>query len=284
MQLPTSKSNFKQGDIALIGAGPGDAELLTIKALRFLQNADVVVYDRLVSKEILDLIPIQARRIYVGKELNRHSVPQDKINETLVSLANQQLRVARLKGGDSFIFGRGSEELNYILEQQVSAHVIPGITAASGCTTYAGIPLTHRGIAHSCSFITGHFSKDGELILPWENYIDSGQTLVFYMGIKSSGIIARQLIKHGRAESTPAAIIHSGTQNNQKVWRTTLSGLPELITNKQIKSPSLLVIGDVVNAVSLAHSDMSNLSTSPSAQLPGAAYFSASPHELEQSA
>ncbi|TKB44519.1 uroporphyrinogen-III C-methyltransferase [Thalassotalea mangrovi] len=249
MQLPASKSMFKPGEIALIGAGPGDAELLTIKALRFIQQADVVVYDRLVAKDILDLLPAGARRIYVGKELNRHSVPQDKINETLVTLARQQLKVVRLKGGDSFIFGRGSEELNYLFEHQLATHVIPGITAASGCTTYAGIPLTHRGIAHSCSFITGHFSKNGELILPWENYVDAGQTLVFYMGIKSSAIICEKLIAHGRAPHTPAAIIHSGTQNNQKVWRTNLSELPELIANEQIRSPSLLVIGDVVNAV-----------------------------------
>ncbi|QDP00737.1 uroporphyrinogen-III C-methyltransferase [Thalassotalea sp. PS06] len=249
MQLPASKSVFKPGEIALIGAGPGDAELLTIKALRFLQQADVVVYDRLVSKDILDLMPVSTRRIYVGKELNRHSVPQDKINETLVNLANQQLKVVRLKGGDSFIFGRGSEELNYLLEHQLSAHVIPGITAASGCTTYAGIPLTHRGVAHSCSFITGHFSKNGELILPWDNYVDAGQTLVFYMGIKSSGVIAEQLIKHGRAATTPAAIIQSGTQKGQRVWRTTLQDLPQLIDSEQVKSPSLLVIGDVVNAV-----------------------------------
>ncbi|TLU61663.1 uroporphyrinogen-III C-methyltransferase [Thalassotalea litorea] len=281
MQLPASKSNFKPGEIALIGAGPGDAELLTVKAVRFLQHADVVVYDRLVSRDILNLLPDNARRIYVGKELNRHSVPQEKINETLVELARKQMRVVRLKGGDSFIFGRGSEELNYILEQQVSAHVIPGITAASGCTTYAGIPLTHRGLAHSCSFITGHFSKDGELILPWQNYIDSGQTLVFYMGIKSSATIAKQLIKHGRAPSTPAAIIHSGTQNNQKVWRTTLQTLPTLIANEEVKSPSLLVIGDVVNAVQIAQQAPLTAKMNP---ISANAYFSPAPVPIDRTA
>ncbi|OUS26534.1 uroporphyrinogen-III C-methyltransferase [Thalassotalea sp. 42_200_T64] len=244
-----AKSQFLHGEVALIGAGPGDAELLTLKALRFIENADVIIYDRLVSNEILTLSPDNCHRIYVGKAIHKHCVSQDKINDTLVEWAQKGKKVVRLKGGDSFIFGRGSEEVNYLLEHNIASHVIPGLTAASGCTTYAGIPLTHRNIAHSCSFITGHFSHDGELDLPWKNYANSTQTLVFYMGIKSVSTIAEQLIAHGRAATTPAAIIRKGTQNDQKVWRSTLATLPDLVANDEIEPPSLLVIGDVVNAV-----------------------------------
>lgn len=244
-----SKSVFQPGEVALIGAGPGDAELLTIKALRFIEQADVVIYDRLVSAEIMRLFNDNCHKVYVGKALHKNCISQDKINDTIVEWADKGKRVVRLKGGDSFIFGRGSEEVNYLLERNIASHVVPGITAASGCTTYAGIPLTHRNVAHSCSFITGHFSHDGELDLPWQNYADKTQTLVFYMGIKTVSTISEQLIKHGREASTPVAIIRKGTQNDQKVWRSTLENLPELVKNNEIKPPSLLIIGDVVNAV-----------------------------------
>lgn len=245
----TNKSLFNAGEVALIGAGPGDAELLTLKALRFLQNAEVVIYDRLVSNEILTLTPENCRRIYVGKAIHKHCVTQDKINDTIVEWASKGKKVVRLKGGDSFIFGRGSEEVNYLLEHGIASHVIPGITSASGATTYAGIPLTHRDVAHSCSFITGHFSHDGELSLPWQNYADKTQTLVFYMGVKSAATISQQLITHGRDSKTPVAIIRKGTQNDQQVWRSTLDDLPNIVATNEIKPPSLLVIGDVVNAV-----------------------------------
>ncbi|WNC71414.1 uroporphyrinogen-III C-methyltransferase [Thalassotalea psychrophila] len=255
----THKSQFNAGEVALIGAGPGDAELLTIKAMRFLQNADVVIYDRLVSNEILMLAPDNCRRIYVGKAIHKHCVTQDKINDTIVEWASKGKKVVRLKGGDSFIFGRGSEEVNYLLDHGIASHVIPGITSASGATTYAGIPLTHRDIAHSCSFITGHFSHDGELSLPWKNYADKTQTLVFYMGVKSAETISQQLIIHGRDAKTPVAIIRKGTQNDQQVWRTNLAELPNIVAANEIKPPSLLVIGDVVNAVNQqALSDMNN--------------------------
>ncbi|WNC69456.1 uroporphyrinogen-III C-methyltransferase [Thalassotalea nanhaiensis] len=244
-----SKSKFSAGEVALIGAGPGDAELLTLKALRFIQNAEVVIYDRLVSNEILMLTPQTCRRIYVGKAIHKHCVTQEKINDTIVEWAQKGKKVVRLKGGDSFIFGRGSEEVNYLLEHGIASHVIPGITSASGATTYAGIPLTHRDVAHSCSFITGHFSHDGELSLPWSNYADKTQTLVFYMGVKSATTISQQLIAHGRDEQTPVAIIRKGTQNDQQVWRTTLNKLPNTVATNEIKPPSLLVIGDVVNAI-----------------------------------
>lgn len=245
----SSKSTFLNGEVAFIGAGPGDAELLTIKALRFLEQADVIVYDRLVSREIIRLTPEDSHRIYVGKSLDKHCVTQDKINETLVHWAKKGKKVVRLKGGDSFIFGRGSEEINYLLSFNIASHIVPGITAASGCTSYAGIPLTHRDLAHSCSFITGHFSHNGELTLPWENYSNKTQTLVFYMGVRTSDVISSQLIKHGRDKATPVAIIHKGTQVDQQVWRTTLGELPLLVEEEGIKPPSLLVIGDVVNAI-----------------------------------
>ncbi|MDG2393376.1 MAG: uroporphyrinogen-III C-methyltransferase [Thalassotalea sp.] len=244
-----SKSVFQPGEVALIGAGPGDAELLTIKALRFIEQADVVIYDRLVSAEIMRLFSDNCQKVYVGKALHKNCISQDQINDTIVEWAGKGKKVVRLKGGDSFIFGRGSEEVNYLLEHNIASHVVPGITAASGCTTYAGIPLTHRNVAHSCSFITGHFSHNGELDLPWQNYADKTQTLVFYMGIKTVSTISEQLMKHGREASTPVAIIRKGTQNDQKVWRSTLQNLPELVKNNEIKPPSLLIIGDVVNAV-----------------------------------
>lgn len=243
------KSIFQPGEVALIGAGPGDAELLTLKAIRFIAEANVVIYDRLVSHEIMALVPEQARRIYVGKAIHKHCVSQENINETLVAMAQEGHKVVRLKGGDSFIFGRGSEEVNVLLEHNISSHVIPGITAASGCTTYAGIPLTHRNVAHSCSFITGHFSHTGELDLPWQNYSNSTQTLVFYMGVKSAETISKQLIKHGRNSNTPVAIIRKGTQNDQQVWRTNLTDIANVVASNDIKPPSLLVIGDVVNVL-----------------------------------
>ncbi len=248
-QFIKSKTNFQPGEVAFVGAGPGDAELLTLKALRMIQQAQVVIYDRLVSEEIMSLVPNDCHRIYVGKSTDKHSVSQDKINDTLVEWALKQKKVVRLKGGDSFIFGRGSEEINYLLHHQIASHIVPGITAASGATSYAGIPLTHRDIAHSCSFITGHFTASGELDLPWQNFNDSKQTLVFYMGVRSAKQICQGLIAHGRAITTPVAVIYKGTQSEQKVWRSTLADLPKMIANEDIKPPSLLVIGEVVNAI-----------------------------------
>lgn len=241
------KSTLHAGEVALVGAGPGDAELLTIRALRFIEQADVVIYDRLVSDEIMALLPNHCQRFYVGKEQAKHCVPQAKINELLVQYAKQGQKVVRLKGGDPFIFGRGGEEAEFLLQNGISCHVCPGITAASGCTTYAGIPLTYRGVAQACTFITGHLQNDGQLDLPWQSLSCSNQTVVFYMGINTLPSITEQLIEHGRGPNTPAALIRNGTQLDQQVFRGTLSSLTELAAKHKITPPSLIVIGNVVN-------------------------------------
>ncbi len=246
-EIMPNKSHLAPGEVALVGSGPGDPELLTIKAFHYMQQADVVVYDRLVSDEIMALLPAKAERYYVGKEQAKHCVPQSGINQLLVNYAKQGKRVLRLKGGDPFVFGRGGEEAEVLLAEGINCHMCPGVTAASGCTTYAGIPLTHRGVAQSCSFITGHLQNDGQLNLPWSSLSDSKQTVVFYMGINTLPIITEQLIKHGRAESTPAALICKGTQKDQQVFRAPLNELPNLVLQQHIQPPALIVVGDVVN-------------------------------------
>lgn len=243
----TRKSSLQAGEVALVGSGPGDAELLTIRALRFIEQADVAIYDRLVSDEIMALLPPNCERFYVGKEQAKHCVPQGKINELLVQYAQQGRRVLRLKGGDPFIFGRGGEEAEFLLQNGISCHLCPGITAASGCTTYAGIPLTHRGVAQGCTFITGHMQNDGQLNLPWQSLSCSSQTVVFYMGINTLSSITEQLIKHGRDANTPAALIRNGTQPDQQVFRGKISSLADLVLKHKITPPTLIVIGDVVN-------------------------------------
>lgn len=242
-----SKAILNPGDVALVGAGPGDPELLTLRALRFIQQAEVTIYDRLVSQDILDLLPETSEKLYVGKKQASHSVPQDKINELLVEQAKLGKRVLRLKGGDPFIFGRGGEEAEYALSQGVNCHLCPGITAASGCTTYAGIPLTHRGVAQGCTFITGHMENDGKLNLPWDSLTSNAQTIVFYMGINTLPKIASKLIKHGKKPDTPAALIYKGTQPEQQVFRGRLDTLEAIVVEHNIKPPTLIVIGDVVN-------------------------------------
>lgn len=237
---------LQQGEVALVGSGPGDPELLTIKALRFIEQAQVVIYDRLVSDEIMALLPLHCERYYVGKEQAKHCVPQDGINNMLVEQALRGKRVLRLKGGDPFVFGRGGEEAQYLLDHGISCHVAPGITAASACTTYAGIPLTHRGVAQGCTFITGHLQNDGQLNLPWQSLSANAQTVVFYMGVKSLPIITQQLIAHGRNASTPAALIRNGTRENQETYRGTLGTLSELVEKYNVKPPTLIVIGEVV--------------------------------------
>jgi len=241
------KSTLQAGEVALVGSGPGDAELLTIRALRFIEQADVAIYDRLVSDEIMALLPSNCERFYVGKEQAKHCVPQGGINELLVQYAQQGRKVLRLKGGDPFIFGRGGEEAEFLLQNGISCHLCPGITAASGCTTYAGIPLTHRGVAQGCTFITGHMQNDGQLNLPWQSLSSSSQTVVFYMGINTLSSITEQLIKHGRDANTPAALIRNGTQPDQQVFRGKISSLADLVLKHKITPPTLIVIGDVVN-------------------------------------
>ncbi|MGL1959154.1 MAG: uroporphyrinogen-III C-methyltransferase [Colwellia sp.] len=249
-EQPANKQPFSTGEVALVGAGPGDPDLLTVQAFRFIKQADVVIYDRLVSDEIMALLPVHCERIYVGKKQADHRVPQEGINQLLVDYAKQNKRVLRLKGGDPFVFGRGSEEAQFILSQGFACHIVPGMTAASACTSYAGIPLTHRQVAQSCTLITGNVQNNGALDLPWQKLNDSKQTVVFYMGIKSLPVITKQLVKAGRATNTPAALIRKGTHANQQVVKGTISTLEALVKQHNIKPPSLIVIGNVVDTFS----------------------------------
>ncbi|MGB2078342.1 MAG: uroporphyrinogen-III C-methyltransferase [Vibrio sp.] len=228
--------------VYLVGAGPGDPELLTVKGLRLIQSADVIVYDRLVSKEIMALASDKAKLIYVGKKLDHHFVPQEKINQILVDEATQGQSVVRIKGGDPFIYGRGGEEVEALVEAGVSFEVIPGITAASGATAYAGIPLTHRDHSQSVQFITGHLKAHGKDI-NWKSLAHDNHTLVFYMGLKQSPVIMQNLLDNRLAPDTPCAIVEKGTTSSQKVYTGQLDELAQMAAKAQ--SPALIIVGSV---------------------------------------
>ncbi len=243
--LESTDHNQTIGEVYLVGAGPGDPDLLTFRALRLMQQADVVVYDRLVSSEILDLARRDSEKIYVGKQRSLHSMPQESINRLLADLALAGKRVVRLKGGDPFIFGRGGEEIETLMQQGINFQVVPGITAASGCASYAGIPLTHRDHAQSCTFVTGHL-KDGSINLNWKQLASPNQTIVIYMGLVGLEQICTSLIEHGCPENYPIAIVQQGTTKNQRVFTGTLSTLPAMVSAQEIKPPTLIIVGTVV--------------------------------------
>lgn len=233
------------GEVYLVGAGPGDPDLLTFRALRLMQKADVVLYDNLVSKPILDMTRRDAERIFVGKQRGDHTLPQEEINALMVRIAKEGKRVLRLKGGDPFIFGRGGEEIETLAEQKIDFQVVPGITAASGVSTYAGIPLTHRDYAQSCIFVTGHL-KEGGLDLDWEKLAVPNQTIVVYMGLTGLDTLCQKLITHGLSPDTPIAIVQHGTRPTQRVVCGTLATLPGNPEVPTLHAPTLIIIGGVV--------------------------------------
>lgn len=233
------------GKVWIVGAGPGDPDLLTLRAYNAINSADLILFDHLVSEEIRHLFPPSVPAFYVGKRKGHHSIAQQDLNMLLIKKARAGQSICRLKGGDPFIFGRGGEELLSLLRAGVDAEVIPGITAASGCSTYAGIPLTHRGLAQGCTFITGHGEHD--LNINWQALASVKHTLVFYMGLSRAQLITDELTAHGMAENTPAAIIENGCRDDQRVFIGSLNQVAQMIRDNHVESPALIVVGDVVS-------------------------------------
>ncbi len=238
-------SEGSSGEVYLVGTGPGDPDLLTVRACRLMQHADVVLYDHLVSDEILNLLPALLERIYVGKRRNNHALRQEQINQRMVDLARSGKRVLRLKGGDPFVFGRGGEEIESLAQAGIRFEVVPGITAALGVAAYAGIPLTHRNHAQACTFVTGQL-KDGSMNLDWPALARPNQTLVVYMGLLGLSVLCGKLVENGRSPATPAAVIQQGTTSAQRVIAGTLTTLPALVDEAGLQPPTLIVIGEVV--------------------------------------
>ena len=242
---PAPAVDVEPGKVWLVGAGPGDPDLLTLKAMRIIEQADIILFDNLVSQAIRDLFPSATPAIYVGKIKDAHSIPQHELNELLVEKAQRGLNVCRIKGGDAFVFGRGGEEMLRLKEAGISVELVPGITAAAGCTSYAGIPLTHRGVSQGCTFVTGHGEQS--LDVNWRSLAHLNHTLVFYMGLTKAQFIQDSLIDAGMNTSTPVALIENGCCPSQRLLRGSIDELAQIIAREKVKSPALIVVGDVVN-------------------------------------
>ncbi|WP_111978915.1 uroporphyrinogen-III C-methyltransferase [Algibacillus agarilyticus] len=247
----STKINSNYGKVALVGAGPGDADLLTVKALRSIQTADIIIYDNLVSTEIRSLFPKESVALYVGKAKGQHYLTQDEINHLLIDRAQQGYSICRLKGGDPFVFGRGGEEVLALKARNIDVEIVPGITAGIGASTYAGIPVTHRGISQGCTFVTAHGEKS--LDLDWQAMAALNHTLVFYMGLSKLPLITSELTRFGLSADTPAALIERGCQQSQRVFTTTLAELSDVAKANELQSPSLVVVGQVVSLAEPLH-------------------------------